>query len=94
MERTRTGIIASIIDFIRAFKVSETDNNGRVTPEELSKAEREELKKLESMGKVRKQKNDERDEFIENLGPIQGNPIHTIAQRMNEREQKGRGERE
>ena len=44
MERTRTGIIANIIDFIQSFRVSELSDNGRVTPEELSPEEKKELK--------------------------------------------------
>ena len=93
MERTRTSIISNIIDFIQAFRVSESGDNGRVAPEDLNKAEREELRAI--IGNHRGKKQDKKDPFIEKYGPAKpGNPIYDTARKMSEHEEEIKGERQ
>ena len=93
MEKTRSGIVASIIDFIRAFNGSEVADNGRVAPEDLNKAEREELKKIVGNHRTKSNNKKEKDSIIEKYGPAEpGNPIFDTAQRMNKLEEKIREE--
>ena len=66
MERTRTGIIASIIDTIKAFGIIETDSNGKIDEGKLNSEEKKELAKIREMDQV--EKLEERTSFRKKYG--------------------------
>lgn len=50
MEKTRTGVIGNLIDFINSFRNSASINDGRVKAEDLDKEDKKELARVLKAG--------------------------------------------